>query len=127
MSIQLVDRSIRYPRGIIDDVLVKVDKFIFPIDFVVLDIDEDIEVPMILGRLFLATTRTVIDVGTGELMLRVGDEKITLQARDFVRVPSERDYTNCSVNVSNHAAQHFLQEIPHENLLEPYFIQSDRT
>ncbi|XP_012477517.1 uncharacterized protein LOC105793136 [Gossypium raimondii] len=76
MSIQLADRSIRYPRGIIEDVLVKVDKFIFPIDFVVFDMDEDIEVPMILGRPFLATARTITDVGTGELVLRVGDEKI---------------------------------------------------
>ncbi|KAK5811303.1 hypothetical protein PVK06_026632 [Gossypium arboreum] len=89
MSIQLADRSIRYPRGIIEDVLVKVDKFVFPIDFVVLDMDEDIEVPMILGQPFLATARTITDVGTSELVLRVGNEKITLQARDFVRVPNE--------------------------------------
>ncbi|KAA3474327.1 protein kinase 2B, chloroplastic-like [Gossypium australe] len=84
MSIQLADRSIRYPRGIIDDV------------------------PMILGRTFLATTRIVIDVATGELVLCVGDEKITFQARDFVRVLSERDDTHCSVNVSNHMAQRSL-------------------
>ncbi|KAA3467142.1 Transposon Ty3-I Gag-Pol polyprotein [Gossypium australe] len=62
MNIQIADRSVRYPRGIIDDVLVKVDKFIFPIDFVVLDMDEDIEVPMIFGRPFLATSKTIIDV-----------------------------------------------------------------
>ena len=49
ISLQLVDRSIKYPRGIIEDVLVKVDKFIFPADFVVLDIEEDQEVPLILG------------------------------------------------------------------------------
>ncbi|KAA3473226.1 protein kinase 2B, chloroplastic-like [Gossypium australe] len=91
------------------------DKFIFPVDFVVLDMNEDIEIPMILGRPFLATTRTIIDVGTGELVLRIGDEKITLQSRDFVRVPSERDATNCSVN-----------EITHENMLEPCFIQDDK-
>ena len=49
ISLQLVDRSIKYPRGIIEDVLVKVDKFIFPADFVVLDMEEDQEVPLILG------------------------------------------------------------------------------
>ncbi|KAA3474173.1 Transposon Ty3-I Gag-Pol polyprotein [Gossypium australe] len=107
MSIQLVDRSIRYPRGITGNVLVKVDKFISPVNFVVLDMDDDIEVPMIL-----ATARTIIDVGTGELVLRIGDENITFQSRDFVRVPSERDDTNYSVN-----------EIPHENVLEPYLFK----
>ncbi|KAK5836570.1 hypothetical protein PVK06_012362 [Gossypium arboreum] len=74
MSIQLADRSIKYPRGIIEDVLVKVDKFIFFVDFVVLDMDEDVEVPLILGRPFLATAKAVINVGDGKLVLRVGDE-----------------------------------------------------
>ncbi|MBA0754937.1 hypothetical protein Gogos_020453 [Gossypium gossypioides] len=60
--------------------------------------DEDIEVSMILGRPFLATFRTVIDVGNGKLVLSVGDENVTLQACDFVRVPSERDDTHYSVN-----------------------------
>ncbi|XP_027362486.1 uncharacterized protein LOC113870087 [Abrus precatorius] len=75
MSIQLADRSIKYPRGIIEDVLVKVDKFIFLVDFVILDMDEDIDVPLILGRLFLATAGAIIDVRDGKLILRVGDEK----------------------------------------------------
>ncbi|XP_027342241.1 uncharacterized protein LOC113855018 [Abrus precatorius] len=62
MSIQLADRSIKYPRGIIEDMLVKVDKFIFPVDFVILDMDEDTEVSLILGRSFLATVKAIIDV-----------------------------------------------------------------
>ena len=82
MSIQLADKTIRFPRGIIEDVLVKIDKFIYPVDFVVLDMEEDSNAPLILGRPFLATARTIIDVGTGELTLRVGDETITLQARN---------------------------------------------
>ena len=51
----MVDRSMTYPYGIIEDVLVKFDKFIFLIDFVVLEIEEDMKVPIILGRPFLAT------------------------------------------------------------------------
>ena len=82
MSIQLADKTIRFPRGIIEDVLVKTDEFIYPVDFVVLDMEEDSNIPLILGRPFLATARTIIDVGTGELTLRVGDETITLQARN---------------------------------------------
>ncbi|KAL5548145.1 hypothetical protein UlMin_003376 [Ulmus minor] len=59
VTLQLADRSIKHPRGIIEDVLVKVDKFIFPADFIVLDMEEDREVPLILGRPFLATGRTL--------------------------------------------------------------------
>ena len=49
VSLQLADRSITHPRGIVEDVLVKVDKFIFPFDFIVLDMEEDYDVPLILG------------------------------------------------------------------------------
>ncbi|KAK5845514.1 hypothetical protein PVK06_001705 [Gossypium arboreum] len=82
MSIELADTTIRFPRGIIEDVLVKIDKFIFPVDFIVLDIEEDSNTPLILGRPFLATAKMIIDVGTGELTLCVGDETITLQAHN---------------------------------------------
>ncbi|XP_073133953.1 uncharacterized protein [Henckelia pumila] len=77
MSLQLAERSIKYPRGIIEDVLVKVDKFIFPVDFVVLDMEEDLNMPLILGRPFLETGKALIDVQKGELLLRVGEEKIS--------------------------------------------------
>ena len=62
MTLQLADRSIRRPKGVIEDTLVKIDKFNFPVDFVVLDMEEDCDVPLILGRPFLATTRALIDV-----------------------------------------------------------------
>ncbi|XP_073304099.1 uncharacterized protein [Primulina huaijiensis] len=77
MSLQLADRSVKYTRGVIVDVLVKVDKFIFPADFVVLDMEEDVEMPLILGRPFLATGKALIDVQEGKLRLRVGEELIT--------------------------------------------------
>ncbi|KAL5546411.1 hypothetical protein UlMin_006098 [Ulmus minor] len=60
--LQLADRSIAHPEGKIEDVLVKVDKFIIPVDFIVLDYEANLEVPIILGRPFLATGRTLIDV-----------------------------------------------------------------
>nr|KYP72467.1 hypothetical protein KK1_005056 [Cajanus cajan] len=52
MTLQLANRSIKYPHGVVEDVLVKVDNFMFPVDFVVMDMEEDIEVPLILGRPF---------------------------------------------------------------------------
>jgi hypothetical protein len=76
VSLQLADRSITYPRGIIEDVLVKVDKFIFPADFIVLDMEEDQEIPIILGRPFLATCGAEINVPKGKLTLRVEDDTV---------------------------------------------------
>ncbi|KAM6584068.1 hypothetical protein CsatB_011070 [Cannabis sativa] len=66
VTLQLADRSLTHPRGIIEDVLVKVGKFIFPADFLILDMEEDSTIPIILGRPFLATGRALIDVQKGD-------------------------------------------------------------
>ncbi|KAL0448387.1 UNVERIFIED_CONTAM: hypothetical protein Slati_1395100 [Sesamum latifolium] len=76
ITLQLADRSIKYPRGIVEDVLVKVEKFIIPVDFIVLDMEEDKNMPLILGRPFLATSRALIDVQNGQLTLRVNEEHV---------------------------------------------------
>ena len=55
MTLQMADRILAHPKGILEDVLIKVGKFIFPVDFVVIDIEEDKQVPLLLGRPFLAT------------------------------------------------------------------------
>ncbi|KAL0432998.1 UNVERIFIED_CONTAM: hypothetical protein Slati_2634100 [Sesamum latifolium] len=73
ITLQLADRSIKYPRGIVEDVLVKVGKFIIPVDFIVLDMEEDKNMSLILGRSFLATSKALIDVQKGQLTLRVND------------------------------------------------------
>ena len=77
VTLKLADRSIAYPKGVLEDMLVKVDKFIFPVDFVVLDMEEDQQVPLILGRPFLATARALVDVHKGNLILRINDEQVT--------------------------------------------------
>ncbi|KAI3453592.1 hypothetical protein Pfo_010255 [Paulownia fortunei] len=79
VSLQLADRSIKYLRGIIEDVLIKVDKFIFPADFVVLDMDEDQDILIILGRPFLAIEKALIDVQKGQLTLRVQDKQVAFK------------------------------------------------
>jgi len=78
-SLHLADRSINYPLGVIEDVLVKVDKFYFPADFIILDIEEDSNVLIILILPFLAIGRTLIDVEEGELILQVQDEQVTFK------------------------------------------------
>ncbi|CAL9024821.1 unnamed protein product [Prunus brigantina] len=75
ISLQLADRSVKYPRGIVEDILVQVDKLILPADFVVLDMEEapihDRELPILLGRPFMATAKTIIDVQNGLLTMTV--------------------------------------------------------
>ena len=75
----------------IEDVLVKVDKFIFPADFIVLVMEEEKEIPIILGRPFLATGRAMIDVQRGELKLRVQDDEVKFNVFEAVRHPAKSD------------------------------------
>ena len=69
ITLQMGDRSIAYPWGVSEDVFIKVDKFLYPADFVVLDMKNDNEVSLILGRPFLATGRALIDIEAGHLTL----------------------------------------------------------
>ncbi|XP_023749864.1 uncharacterized protein LOC111898174 [Lactuca sativa] len=80
MKIHLADKTIISPRGVCEDLLIKVDKFIFPVDFVVLDMEEDPEIPINLGRSFLNTACALIDVCESTLTLRVGDESAVFKA-----------------------------------------------
>ena len=76
VDISMVDRSMAQPEGVLEDVLVKVGKFIFPVDFVIMKMEEDTQVPLLLGRPFIATGAALIDVQKGELKLRVGNEAV---------------------------------------------------
>ena len=62
MTLQIADRTLAQPDGILEDVFIKVGKFIFPVDFVVIVIEEDKQVPLLLGRTFLATRAALMDV-----------------------------------------------------------------
>ncbi|XP_061341291.1 uncharacterized protein LOC133287653 [Gastrolobium bilobum] len=79
MNLQLADRSTKQAHGIVEDVLVRVDKFLIPIDFVILDIGKDASFPIIFGRLFLATLGALMDVPKGELILHVDGERATFK------------------------------------------------
>ncbi|KAK5784909.1 hypothetical protein PVK06_039450 [Gossypium arboreum] len=126
MSIQLANRSVKYPRDIIEDVLVKVDKIIFPIDFVVLDMDEDVEVPLILGRPFLATTRAVIDMGDSKLVLRVGDEEIIFKIYDAMKFSREQNDSCYFIDSIDHNTQDSFQEIVQKDTTKLYPAQEDK-
>ena len=91
VTLQLADISLKHPRGVIEDVLVKVDKFIFLVDFIVLDKEEDREIPIILGRPFLEIGRARIDVQRGELKLRVQNDEVKFSVFDAIRHSVESD------------------------------------
>ena len=74
VTLQMAYRTMEKPEGVIEDVLVKVGKFIFPVNFIILDMEEDSQVPLLLGRPFLATGAALIDMQKGVLTLRVGEE-----------------------------------------------------
>ncbi|XP_028799535.1 uncharacterized protein LOC114754862 [Neltuma alba] len=95
VTLLFADRSISYPKGIVEDVLVKVDKFIFPADFIVLDCEVDWNIPIILGRPFLATARTLIDVEKGEITMRVNDEKVIFNMNQALKFPDDSAHCNC--------------------------------
>nr|GEV28009.1 reverse transcriptase domain-containing protein [Tanacetum cinerariifolium] len=99
MTLELANRSGAYPVGVAEDVFVKVGKFYFLTDFVVVDYDVDPRVPLILGRHFLRTERALIDIHSKELTLQVNDEAITFKVGHTLRY--SRNYYEESVNQIN--------------------------
>ncbi|XP_070049002.1 uncharacterized protein [Nicotiana tomentosiformis] len=91
MRLQMVDRTMKRPLGIIDDVLVRVDKFILPANFVILDCEFDYEEPIILGRPLLAIGKALVDVEAGELTFRVGDEKVVFHMCKSMSQPNSNE------------------------------------
>ncbi|CAM8956790.1 unnamed protein product [Rhodiola kirilowii] len=89
ISLRLADRSSRIPSGILEDVPVKVGKFYIPVDFFVLEMEEEREIPIILGRPFLKTTKAVISCINDSLEFEIGGEKIKFYLRQACSAPSD--------------------------------------
>ncbi|GKA48312.1 hypothetical protein Tco_0741270 [Tanacetum coccineum] len=80
LTVELANRTVKYPKGIAKNVLVRIGKFTFPVDFIILDMPEEIKVPLILGRPFLSTARAKIDVYKRKITLRVREEMIIFKS-----------------------------------------------
>ena len=98
ITLQMVDRSMAQLEGVLEDVLVKVGKFIFPVDFVVIQMEEDTKVPLLLGRPFIETGSALIDVQKGELTLRMGDEAVQFNLHKSLTRPDVDAETCMAVN-----------------------------
>ncbi|GKE78357.1 reverse transcriptase domain-containing protein, partial [Tanacetum coccineum] len=96
MNLELADRSITRPKGLAEDVFIKVGNFYFPTDFVVVDFEADPRVSLILGRSFLRTGRALINVYRKEITLQVNDEAMTFNLDQTTRYSST--YDDMSIN-----------------------------
>nr|GEU46659.1 reverse transcriptase domain-containing protein [Tanacetum cinerariifolium] len=112
MTLELVDRSITRPKGVAKDVFVKVGKFHFLTDFVVVDFEANPRVPLILGRSFLRIGRALIDVYGKEITLRVNDEANTFNLNQTSRYSSTyNDLLVNRIDIINVAREEYAQEI----------------
>ncbi|XP_057746791.1 uncharacterized protein LOC130966050 [Arachis stenosperma] len=110
----MADKSIQQALGVVENVLVKVDKFFLPADFVILDIEEDDNTPIILGKPFLATARALIDVEKGELMLRVHEEHIMFHV--FKNLQDSTQEEECDETESPRASWQLKLPTPTESI-----------
>nr|GEV39621.1 reverse transcriptase domain-containing protein [Tanacetum cinerariifolium] len=112
MTLELANRSVAYPVGVAEDVFVKVGKFHFLAEFVVVDYDFDPRVPLILKRPFLRTERALIDIHSEELTLRFNDESITFNVGHTLRYSYRYDDESVNrINVIDVTCEEYAQEV----------------
>ncbi|GJS61653.1 reverse transcriptase domain-containing protein [Tanacetum coccineum] len=111
MILELADRTISTPTGIAEDVFVKVGTFFFPADFVVVDYVADPRVPLILGRPFLRTARTLIDVHGEQMTLRHDDQSVTFKVGDTKTFSYNIIESVNRVDVIDIACEEYVQEV----------------
>nr|GEV70541.1 reverse transcriptase domain-containing protein [Tanacetum cinerariifolium] len=113
MTLKLANRAICTPAGIARDVFVPISKFTFLADFVIVDYESDPRVPLILGRPVLLTAHALIDVHGKEMILRDGDERLTLNMRHDTSSysnQSQKESINL-INVFNNSSEDFLKDL----------------
>ncbi|CAN6685852.1 unnamed protein product [Malus baccata var. baccata] len=116
--IQLADRSNAYPKGVLEDVLVQVGNLIFPTDFYVLDMEDSphsTPLPILLGRPFMKTARTKIDVFKGTLTMEFDGEVIDFNLSESIKFPKD-DHSCFSIDIIDDLAQDFLDCLERDTL-----------
>ena len=125
ITLQLANRSVKIPRGIVNDVLVQVDKLYFPVDFVVLDtqpvVNQGTQFPMILGRPFLATTNAIIHCRGGLMMLSIGNMIVNLNIFNVIKEIRD-DEDVCEVNMIEYVVQNYVDHVSYEDPLKSCLV-----
>ncbi|XP_075076791.1 uncharacterized protein LOC142163406 [Nicotiana tabacum] len=128
VSLQFVDQSTKKPKGIIENVLVRVDKFVFPVDFIVLEMKECPNEPIILGRPFLATGRAIIDVHQGQLILRVDEERVIFDMQKILRYSGDETSSSCfSIDMISYLTDELKDDQLISNSIERCLVKSGTT
>lgn len=96
VTLQLADKSVKVPKGVVEDVLIKVGEFIFPVDFVVLETEyipnPENQIPVVLGRPFLATSNALINCRNGMMKISFGNMTVDLNIFNLFKQPSDEEY-----------------------------------
>nr|GEU57586.1 hypothetical protein [Tanacetum cinerariifolium] len=121
MSIELANKSTQFPRGIAENFIVKIDKFIFLVDFVVLDMKEDHKFPII--RPFLATTHAMIDVFNKKISFKVGNEPITFDIEKLMKFSTTKDDECLSINLIDNVVSDLVKEIIPPSTLDSFLFE----
>nr|GEX14652.1 hypothetical protein [Tanacetum cinerariifolium] len=108
---ELADRTISKPTGVAENVFVKVGKFYFHADFVILDFITDPRVPLILGRPFLSTAHALIDVYEGEIILRHNGQSLTLKCGDTPSISYNNFESLNKVDLIDATCEEYSQEV----------------
>ena len=120
ITLQLADRSVKIPKGIVKDVLVQVDKFYFPLDFFVLDtqpmVNQGTQFPVIFGRPFLATANAIIHCRGGLMTLSFWNMTINLNIFNVIKGMGDEDEV-CEVNNVDYFVQKYLDNVLHDDPL----------
>ncbi|XP_073014612.1 uncharacterized protein [Primulina eburnea] len=126
--IQLADRSTVYPRAVIEDVLVKVENLVFLADFYVLDMEnDDLNSKILLGRPFLKTSKSVIDVNSGTITMEFDGEIAKFNIYDTMKYPLSESTIN-TLDIANHLSQEnskFVDKNDLEEIIERHFENSN--
>ena len=120
ITLQIADRSVKIPRGIVKDVLVQVDKFYFPVGFVVLDtqpmVNQGTQFPVILGRPFLATANAIIHCRGGLMTLSFGNMTVNLNIFNVIKEMGDKEDV-CEVNMIDSVVQKYVDNVSYNDPL----------
>ena len=118
----MADQTVKRPIGILHDVLVKVESFIFPADFVILDCEVDFEVPIILGRPFLATGRALVNMEKGQMKFWLNNEEATINICRSMRQSGELQLVSAISHKEKMKKHHDLQSEKREFMVRDWVL-----
>ncbi|XP_050920206.1 uncharacterized protein LOC127137824 [Lathyrus oleraceus] len=111
MSLQLTDRSVKFPISMLENVPVQIGQFYIPTDFIIMGKKEASNIPIILGRPFLATAGAIIDVKKGKLTFKVGEEKFEFILSQLLKAPTIND-SCCSLDIIDECVREMEMKPP---------------